>query len=195
MPLEADRLVEGVGVLALEIGGEAGLVAAALPALGDRERHHGAADAFAISITGDGALSYTDANDSSITNADAGATTLYVHATGDDGLTPGSITVNTNGGAAGGSFGIHAINDGTGALSIALTGDGQFSGPFGDGIQATNSGTNLTVTSIPQPLPAGFAIETSETLTGPWILQSSTNTPATLPIRNEEALFVRAHKL
>ena len=62
-------------------------------------------------------------------------------------------------------------------------------------LRAIPSGTNLTVTSIPQPLPAGFAMETSGAVTGPWVLQPSTNTPVTLSIRNEGALFVRASKL
>jgi glycine betaine/proline transport system substrate-binding protein len=62
-------------------------------------------------------------------------------------------------------------------------------------LRVSRSGSDLTVTSIPQPLPAGFAIETSHSLTGPWAQQFSTNTPITLSITNEAALFVRAHKL
>jgi glycine betaine/proline transport system substrate-binding protein len=62
-------------------------------------------------------------------------------------------------------------------------------------LRVIRSSTNLTVTSIPQPLPAGFVIETSGSVTGPWVLQSSTNTPVTLSIHNEGALFVRAREL
>src|SRR5882762_434553 len=49
----------------------------------------------AITITGNGALSYTDTNASQLTAAAGNA--LVVNSLGDFGGTPGSITINTNG--------------------------------------------------------------------------------------------------
>ena len=74
----------------------------------------------AITITGDGALSYTDTNASPLT---APATALYVKSTGDDGLTPGSVTIDTNGALSGNGYGIKARNNGTGALTITANGN------------------------------------------------------------------------
>ena len=62
-------------------------------------------------------------------------------------------------------------------------------------LRVTRSGADVTFTSIPQPLPAGFAIETSPSLTGPWTQAPSTQPPITLAMTNNAALFVRAHKL
>jgi len=64
-------------------------------------------------------------------------------------------------------------------------------------LRVNRSGTNLMITSIPQPLPVGFAIETSGAVTGPWDLRPSpnTNTPISISISSDGALFVRARKL
>jgi len=64
-------------------------------------------------------------------------------------------------------------------------------------LRVNRSGTNLMITSIPQPLPVGFAIETSGAVTGPWDLRPSpnTNTPTSISISSDGALFVRARKL
>jgi hypothetical protein len=99
----------------------------------------------AITITGDGALSYTDPNASPLT---APGTALYVKSTGDDvGTgTPGSITIDTSGALSGGSNGIYARNYGTGTLIIIANGD--VTGTT-RGIDAKNSssGTDLSVTT------------------------------------------------
>src|SRR5882724_10492961 len=66
----------------------------------------------AITITGRGALSYTDTNASSLTAA-AGLA-LKTPSYGDFGGTPGSVTIATNG-TLSGNRGIYAWNNGTGA--------------------------------------------------------------------------------
>jgi hypothetical protein len=98
----------------------------------------------AISITGDGAISYTDANMFPLTATD---TALYVQSNGDDGATPGSVTVNTNGALTGGDYGIFAVNVGSGALDI--TANGNVEGTTENGIYARNevSGADLSVTT------------------------------------------------
>ena len=69
----------------------------------------------ALEITGDGALSYTDTNASPLTGTTVG---LFIQSNGDDGLTPGSITVNTDGVLTGTNFGIYGRNLGSGATDI-----------------------------------------------------------------------------
>jgi uncharacterized protein with beta-barrel porin domain len=102
----------------------------------------------AISITGDGALSYTDTNASPLTAT--GGIALVVRSVGDDvgTSTPGSVTINTNG-ALSGLYGINAHNYGTGVLTLTANGDVTGTGGYGVGINAYNShaGTNLTVTT------------------------------------------------
>ena len=101
--------------------------------------------ATALTITGDGALSYTDPNASTLTAATTGLL-IGSLATGTD-----SVTVNTNGAVTGGTRGIQARNYGSGALSITANGD-VTSGGFA-GIDAQNgssfspSGTDLTITT------------------------------------------------
>jgi hypothetical protein len=76
----------------------------------------------AITVTGDGALSFTDIYASTIKTT-ASATSLYVHALADDGPTPGSITINANSTITGGEAGIFAFNNGTGATTVTANGD------------------------------------------------------------------------
>ena len=94
----------------------------------------------AIRITGAGALSYADTNGSPL---HAGRTALFVQSSGNDGITPGTITVNTNGALTGSNNGIQAINSGSAALSI--TAYGNVTGTSGFGVSAQNNGTGLTV--------------------------------------------------
>ena len=92
----------------------------------------------AVSITGDGALSYTDVNYSTLITSFN--TALYVRSNGDvGGGNPGSVTINTNGALTG----IEAFNKGSGALTITANGD--LTGLYG--IYARNYGTDLTVTT------------------------------------------------
>jgi len=103
-------------------------------------------DVIAISITGDGTLSYTDVNYSPLT---ASQKSLYIKSTGDDGGTPGSVTVKTNGTLNGN---VVADNRGNGALSV--TANGNVTGPS-YAIYARNSGTDLTVTTGPGTTATG----------------------------------------
>ena len=78
----------------------------------------------AITISGDGALSYTDTHASPLTASAPFTTGLAVRSYGDFAGTPGSITINTNGAISGGYYGIHARNRyGTGALTITANGN------------------------------------------------------------------------
>ena len=96
-----------------------------------------------ITITGNGALSYTDTNASPLT-APFGAA-LDVRSTGAYVATPGSVTIDTNGALSGGTYGIRGRNYGTGALTITANGD--VTGTNVHGIFARNSGTDLSVTT------------------------------------------------
>jgi hypothetical protein len=58
----------------------------------------------------------------------------------------------------------------------------------------TRNGGLVTVTSDPQPLPAGFVLQLAPTVSGPWLDQAGANTPVTVPIGNEPAVFLRAVK-
>ena len=96
-----------------------------------------------ITITGDGQLSYTDTNASPITAEDG--TGLFVHATGnivDGGTENGGVAIDTNGNITG-ATGIAAHNNGAGDVSVRVS--GAVSGRTGDGINARNSGNDLTV--------------------------------------------------
>ena len=96
----------------------------------------------AITITGDGALSYTDTNASPLISP---ATGLYVQSNGNiPAGNLGGITINTNG-AVLGSTGISAFNYGGGAVRITANGD--VTGVLG--ITAQNYGTDLGVTTGP----------------------------------------------
>jgi uncharacterized protein with beta-barrel porin domain len=97
----------------------------------------------AITISGDGALSYTDTNASPLTASTGYA--LSVLPGGDDvgTATPASITITTNG-ALSGLGGIYARNlTGTGALTITANGNVSATNI---GIQAYNSHTGAGVT-------------------------------------------------
>ncbi len=97
----------------------------------------------AITINGDGALSYIDTNTSGLTATAGNA--LNVFSISDDGATPGSITIATNG-ALSGTRGIRALNYGSGAVTVTANGDVTSTG---SGILARNlnSGTDLSVTT------------------------------------------------
>jgi len=94
----------------------------------------------AITIVGDGALSYTDNFNSSLS---AVAIALSIDSPGDYGATPGSITVNANGTLTG-TYGIVAVSRGSGALSVTTNGD--VTGTNNDGIFVRDhNGTDVTV--------------------------------------------------
>jgi uncharacterized protein with beta-barrel porin domain len=100
----------------------------------------------AITITGDGALSYTDTNASSLLST-GGSAALVVNSGGDFSGTPGSVTINTNGVISGRNGGIYAQNLGTGALTISANGNVTGTNNGAVGISAINYGTNITVTT------------------------------------------------
>lgn len=66
----------------------------------------------------------------------------------------------------------------------------------GDAVRltVTRNGGMVTVTSDPQPLPAGYVLQLAPALTGPWAPQPGQNTPITVPIGTEGAVFLRAAK-
>ncbi|MCB1442285.1 MAG: hypothetical protein KDJ72_04620, partial [Methyloceanibacter sp.] len=121
----------------------------------DTRPGYGGSGGNAVTITGDGALSYADANASSLA---AQGSALYVNAAGDDGATPGSIAINTNGALLGGDWGIRARNFGTGALTVTANGD--VTGTARAGIEAYNntSATDLTVTAGATVMGGTFGI-------------------------------------
>ncbi len=61
-------------------------------------------------------------------------------------------------------------------------------------LTVTRSGNNVTVTSTPQPLPEGFVLQTAPSVTGPWTTQLGANTPLTVPIGTDAAVYLRATK-
>lgn len=99
----------------------------------------------AITIQATGALSFTDTNASYISGSVRG---LYISSTGDAGLTPGSITITSNAAISGGSYGIRARNEGSGSVTLDISGD--VTGTSDIGIFAINfssSGTDLSITT------------------------------------------------
>jgi hypothetical protein len=100
----------------------------------------------AITVTGDGALSFTNTAGGAIAGADMG---LSVISTGDAGATSGAVTVTTTETvSATSSFGILASNNGTSTGATAVSAADVTSANH-DAIFArnTNTGTDLSVTS------------------------------------------------
>jgi len=99
----------------------------------------------AITISGDGAISYTDTHASPLTAVD---TALYVKSAGNDAgtSTPGSVTIATNGTLNSGR-GIFARNHGSGTLTITANGDVTGTSAFGIGAYSSVAGTDLSVTT------------------------------------------------
>lgn len=109
----------------------------------------------AVSITGNGALSYTDVYASPLM---AAAIALNIQTAGDvPAGNPGSITIDTNGALAGGNYGIRAYNTGSGAVDVTANGD--VTGTTVAGISATNynsAGTDVTVTTGASAIVTGY---------------------------------------
>jgi len=61
-------------------------------------------------------------------------------------------------------------------------------------ISITRSGASITITSNPQPLPAGYVFEVGASVKGPWVPQPGANTPITLPLGTEAERYLRAVK-
>jgi hypothetical protein len=98
-----------------------------------------------IEISGDGAISFTDVNNSTITSGPTGLATHGLDITG-LGAGAGSVTVDINGVVTGAAHAISAVNNGIGALSI--TADGNLTGNGGYGIYADqNIGADLQITT------------------------------------------------
>jgi len=96
----------------------------------------------ALTISGSGNISYIDTDSASLI---ATGTALSIASTGDNGATPGSVTVNTDGTISGGHTGINVLNYSSGATSITTTGD--VTGTANAGISANNffGTTDLTI--------------------------------------------------
>ncbi len=98
-----------------------------------------------IEISGDGTISFTDVNNSTITSGPSGLTTHGLDITG-LGAGAGSVTVDINGIVTGAVHAISAVNNGIGALSI--TADGNLTGNGGYGIYARQKmGAGLQITT------------------------------------------------
>lgn len=76
-------------------------------------------DQIALRIRGNGALTYQDLSSSTLAGRAFG---LTVNAEGDDGATPGSVGVTTNGSITGGVYGISVGNRGSGATRLDAIG-------------------------------------------------------------------------
>lgn len=119
-----------------------------------------ATDQSALSISGKGQISYTDANASSL--ASVLETALSVSSTGNVGSTPGGVDVSTDG-MLSGAVGIDATNYGTGSLSIDAL--GAVEGTNGNAITALNRNAN----------GGGLSIVTTETVVAKRTGISATN--------------------
>lgn len=98
-----------------------------------------------IEISGDGAISFTDVNNSTITSGPSGLTTHGLDIIG-LGAGAGSVTVDINSIVTGAVHAINAVNNGIGVLSI--TADGNLTGNGGYGIYAKqNTGSGLQITT------------------------------------------------
>jgi len=108
----------------------------------------------ALTITGYGAVSFTDSYGASYldSNDAGGSTALAITSSGT--ATPGSVTVETSGTLNGNLRGIDAVNEGDGATSITIAGNGEVTSVLAltsIGINARNgtalapAGTTLTV--------------------------------------------------
>ncbi len=60
-------------------------------------------------------------------------------------------------------------------------------------VMVSRSGGNVTVTSDPAALPAGWVLQTAPSATGPWATQAGSTTPLTVPIGANNT-FLRAAK-
>ena len=102
----------------------------------------------AITITGDGAISFTDGAGGNATLTSS-ATGLEVFSGGDAGGTAGSLTIDTAATITGGGYGINASNYGSGATSVTVNGDVTATDAYGAGISARAliSSSELNVTT------------------------------------------------
>ena len=149
----------------------------------------------ALSISGKGQISYTDDNASSLSSASKSA--LSVVSKGNDGATPGGVSIDTNGTLTGG-IGIDATNNGTGALSIDAL--GAVEGTSGNAIQALNRNANAGALSIvtKQTVTAkGTGISATNYGSGPLTIDTSSGVSGATGIsalnRGSGALAVDAH--
>ncbi len=105
------------------------------------------ADGNALTITGAGALSFTDANAADLIATGYGSAGLFIVSSGNIIMgNPGSITVNAGGAIAGYRVGILANNQGSGVLSIT-TGASSVTTVNGSAISAVNFGSDLSVST------------------------------------------------
>ncbi len=97
----------------------------------------------ALQIAGSGSVTYDDAtNDSSLVSTNGSG--LVIQSLGDNGGTPGSVTVITGGNISGSANGVLATNDGTGGISVTTT--GTVNGDTNAGIVVNNANVASTGT-------------------------------------------------
>lgn len=102
----------------------------------------------ALTISGAGAISYSDTNSASlVTTNNFDGIALSITSTGDNGGTPGSVTINTGGTITGGNTGISTWNHGTGTTSITVTGDVTGTGNAGIMVNTSSDSSGLTVSA------------------------------------------------
>jgi hypothetical protein len=58
-------------------------------------------------------------------------------------------------------------------------------------LNVVRNGANVSVTSVPAPLPAGWVLQTATSVTGPWTTQTGATTPFSAPISTNR-VFLRA---
>lgn len=61
-------------------------------------------------------------------------------------------------------------------------------------LAVSRAGNVLTITSTPQPLPAGFVLQVADSVNGPWLDQVGANTPVPVTIGANSPRFLRAVK-
>ena len=95
----------------------------------------------ALTISGAGAISYSDNNASALTQTGLGVGTgLFVTSTGNDGALPGSVRITTDGTITAGGLGISAMNQGGGGSVVVIaSGAVTATAAGGIGINAENT--------------------------------------------------------
>ena len=131
----------------------------------------------AITIGGDGAMSYSDTNASPLTAA--AGDDLRVTSADNFASTPGSVTINTTGALSGGTAGIDGRNYGSGSLTI--TTNGNVTGTAAYGILASTIGAGLSVTTAAGTTVSGrYGIYTRNDGTGALTITANGDTTGTL---------------
>ncbi len=126
----------------------------------------------ALSITGTGALSYTDTNGSDLITASAANYGLNVDSSGNaPDLTPGSVFIQTNGDISGGG-GVNAVSGGSGSIQVTTTGTVTGTSANGMNIIVGVNGNDLEV-NAGQVTGQVFGIVTSNSGSGDTVITTN----------------------